>query len=686
MIWRKSFMSDENKMKNDIDVKSVRELLPMKFFIPDYQRGYRWETQQVEDLLNDIYEFLKSKPVDYEFYCLQPLVVRKMSEDEKVKNNLDEAETWYEVIDGQQRLTTVYLIFLVHQKILKLYDDENESSDDENIYELKYQRDINRENYLDQIAADNFDSKNIDSSSIDHFNMCNAFRVINKWFSNNKLDKLTCFKNALLSYEPEEESKKDKANNVRFIWYESKEENPIKVFTRLNIGKISLTNAELIKALFLNSSNFAQEKNNQAEQNIRLRQQEIASEWDNIEYTLQNDEFWLFLNRTGYDKPTRIDMIFDLICENKKLGEVDVDIGKDAYKTFRYFYECFKKGDENDKGEKKIKEIWDVIKDIFQIFREWYDDLELYHYIGYLIDQKTQVKELVEKWENVESKEEFVRSLKEDIKSKLQVKIKGKIYYCNDLSQQYEFEGGPDKTKCRPLLLLHNVQTVINQGKNAKDKYGSQVFYKFPFHIYKKEGWDIEHIDSNTENTLEDKEDQKEWLLNVYGIVNEKKQQEIKDFLGRDTDDDTRFSKLKDSILNDLKRSGENSLDDNETKETQDQNLDEHEKNQVMNFALLDSSTNRSYGNAIFASKRRIIIEKDSGRLFPIPKKIEELDNFPKENDWLSAPSSFVPPCTRQVFLKYYSPVSTNPNLWTKFDAEKYRKNILNTLKDFGVK
>ena len=40
--------------ENIIELKSISELLKMKFFIPNYQRGYRWTEQQVKDLLNDI--------------------------------------------------------------------------------------------------------------------------------------------------------------------------------------------------------------------------------------------------------------------------------------------------------------------------------------------------------------------------------------------------------------------------------------------------------------------------------------------------------------------------------------------------------------------------------------------------------------------------------------------------------
>ena len=96
--------------ENKIELKSLYELLGMKFFIPNYQRGYRWTEQQVKDLLNDIWEFSKKKKQEYEFYCLQPLVVKLMNAEDKQKCQLNADEKWYEVIDGQQRLTTIFLI------------------------------------------------------------------------------------------------------------------------------------------------------------------------------------------------------------------------------------------------------------------------------------------------------------------------------------------------------------------------------------------------------------------------------------------------------------------------------------------------------------------------------------------------------------------------------------------------
>jgi uncharacterized protein with ParB-like and HNH nuclease domain len=61
--------------------------------IDDYQRGYKWSTTEVTQLLNDIHEFEGNG-----FYCLQPVVVKRKM-DGKI-----------ELIDGQQRITTIYII------------------------------------------------------------------------------------------------------------------------------------------------------------------------------------------------------------------------------------------------------------------------------------------------------------------------------------------------------------------------------------------------------------------------------------------------------------------------------------------------------------------------------------------------------------------------------------------------
>lgn len=571
-------------MGNKIELKTIMELLGMRFFIPNYQRGYRWAQQQVTDLLDDLNEF---EPKDDGFYCLQPLVVKKR-----------DGEEW-EVIDGQQRLTTIYIIL----SCLKT----------NNLYSLKYETRKCLQN-------------------IDDYHIYKAQETIKCWLCNKNQE---TFKEKLLS-------------DVKFIWYESVD-NPIQVFTRLNIGKIALTNAELIKALFLNRTNFSVE-----DDYVKSKQLEIANEWDHIEYMLQEDEFWLFLHKTGYNRPTRIDFIFDLICKQNSQSldeEVLKTIGSDDYKTFRYFYAYFKS------GKLDIYECWKKVKTYYQIFQEWYDDLELYHYIGYLIAQEFSLETFVSEWYKLGDKASFIAYLKKEILNR--------IFQKDIIDCQYKIDGS-NKRDCLPVLLFHNIQTVINQNCTQRNnsKYQLGTFYKFPFHLFKLENWDVEHINSSTENPEDDIETQKEWLLNVYIISDDDTQQKIKAFF--DEKDENKSKDLFEEIKN---------------KFPQKEEWTPEEKNRIWNYTLLDSSTNRSYGNTIFSGKRRIIIGKDKGKYIAIPILKNGKLEFTKEAD---ANSSFVPPCTKQVFLKYNTPTTTDGNYWTREDAGAYLadiKDCLNCLK-----
>lgn len=611
-------------MNGKIELKSIQELLEMKFFIPSYQRGYRWTEQQVKDLLNDVNEFRPEKVKDTNeetWYCLQPLVVRKMDENDSRLEKEPDKTNWYEVIDGQQRLTTIFLtvhyfneMWVGKQKTL--------------LHTIKYATRSDSYDFLKSLEINGNNEAVVQGRKfqdyIDYHYMKLAYSTIHNWAS--KMG--TSFNN--------NDFQSKFIHSTKVIWYESVDEDPVKVFTRLNIGKISLTNAELIKALFLNRSNFGEKDS----EHLKLRQQEIASEWDNIEYTLQNDEFWLFLHEKGYDRPTRIDFIFDLICEQKILGEYE-DIGTDDYKTFRYFYEYFKSASSN------IETCWKEVKFYFQTFKEWFDDLKLYHYIGYLVEYKYSISGLVSQWYSSTDKDSFVEYLKSEIK-----KI---IDKCPKLDFQYK-EDGSDKGKCKPILLFQNVQTVVNQNSLNNEDYKLGVFYKFPFHLYKLENWDVEHINSNTTNDEEDIDTQKEWLVNVYLSVDEDIQKKIQSYFESAEDEKGRlFDEIKQIIP----------PNDEWTPE---------EKNRIWNYTLLDSSTNRSYGNAIFSGKRRVIIEKDKGVSIAIPK-ISKDGKF-QLGEETKAKSSFVPPCTKQVFMKYYSATMGDANYWTKADAEGYSKDI----------
>ncbi|WP_336964092.1 DUF262 domain-containing protein [Chryseobacterium contaminans] len=560
-------------MKSKLELKTINELREFSFFIPKYQRGYRWSSNEIKDLLNDIHEF-KPKQIENTdrktWYCLQPIVI---------KNIIDSK---FEVIDGQQRLTSIYLILYYLNQYLN--EDFREK-----LYELDYETRTDSTKFLENLSSTNPD--NMDQN-IDYYYISNAYQTIKEWFKSQP--------NSFNRNEFESNFK----FNTKVIWFESYESNSVEIFTRINIGKIPLTNSELIKALFLNSSNF-----NYDNEKLKLRQLEIASEWDMIEQSLQRDKFWYFL--TGNKKSiNRIEFIFDLINSNN-----DKD---DKYSTFRFFNERFK-----GKSKDAIEINWAEIKKRFQRFNEWYDERELYHKIGYLISINfSSIKDLYD-FSSQMTKSEFRIYLNELIKESINDIVLDELQYY-------------DKESVRKTLLLYNILTMLKSDKD--NSY-------FPFDLYKNEKWDIEHITSIKNNMPE--KNRKEWLEDAKVFIDptiDKKGlliSKIESFDDQDFTDDEKFKNLYEEIINHFNF-----------------NIKDEDLNDISNLTLLDSETNRSYKNAVFPIKRKTIIDRDKQGIF-------------------------IPLCTKNVFLKYFSDYPPKISFWTQEDRENYDRDLEFVLTDY---
>lgn len=535
-------------MNNKLEVKAINELQNFEFFIPAYQRGYRWNVKQVEDLLNDINEFRPKQLGDNidetTWYCLQPIVV-KPREDGK-----------YEVIDGQQRLTTIYLILYYLNSV---YTEENRSK----LFDLSYETRSDSGRFLREEL--NKEVQNEDN--IDFYYISNAYQYICQWFDDPSFNR-----NA---YESKFKF------SAKVIWYESSEEDAIAVFTRLNIGKIPLTNAELIKALFLNSSNF----DSSYPEKLRLKQLEISSEWDQIEHALQNDRFWFFLNAEKA-KTNRIEFIFELM--NNEIDQTD------NYSTFRFFNKKFK-----SKIFSTIEENWLEIKNYYQRFSEWFEERELYHKIGFLIS--TGSLTISEIYNNSKgfTKTEFRTYLDERITHRFRNVVLGDLQY-------------GDK-EIKDVLLLYNILILLN-NKNDNSY--------FPFEIYKLGNWDIEHITSITDSLPVNKE---QWLNDAKVFVDSTI--EGADTISSNIDEiDIEDEEAFESLY-------KNMIDHFNT------HLKESDINDISNLTLLDSETNRGYKNAVFPIKRKTIIDREkNGTFIPIGTKNVFLKYFsdypPKISFW----------------------------------------------------
>lgn len=632
---------------NILELKSISNIHNEKFIIPPFQRGYRWEPVQVITLLEDIKEYIEKK-LDT-FMCLQPVVFYK-------KNNNDNKLEELVVVDGQQRLTTIAVISRclgldninieynknnkALQDILNNVEsylntnkmDINNLFNDNNKLLFEKTSEIYEKIFLS--AKNNSDKVNL----LDEYYIILSYLTIKCWLENEKNieESIKSIKNLF---------KSDEDNfSIKFIWYDvtgeinGKETKAINIFTRLNIGKIELTDAELIKALFLKKDNF---KDSELDKKLH-----IAYKWDEIEKTLNNDSFWYFLSNDK-DKPKkdRIELVLELAANIKN---------DEQHNLFRNYENKLKNKNELDKH-------WQAVEECFMTLKEWYNDNEMYHYIGFLLNNKLESLENIytnklESLDNIYKRDIIKNKVIEKIKTKINVdEVKNYTYYNNE-------------EEIKLILFFSNIYETIhsNQARNKKGSVTETITTRFPFDLYIKEDFDVEHIAPQTENPLNNKEDRIKWFKDSYEYL------EKIDF-SKINDDEIKNNLTEENIIkiieNEDNKNINNIIFNNEkwniiynyileTAIEKGKNINlEDEEHCLGNLVLLPRDINRAYKNALFGVKRKYIIDKETEKY------------------------RFIPVVTRHAFLKYYS--KNIIDLWTQEDAEQFKKTIINNLKEF---
>ena len=502
------------------------------FYVRSYQRGYRWGKAEVERLLDDIY----STKGDIN-YCLQPVVVKKNDDG-------------YELIDGQQRLTTIYLIYRFMSEHSKSINGPSNGPR----FTLSYETREMSEDFL----------KSIDESrkeeNIDFWFFCTAYESIKAWFSKEDIkSRLTDMNNHFKKI-------------VKIIWYEVGEsEDAIGLFTRLNIGKIPLTNAELVKAMFLSKG--------RTDTNMeRKKQEEISFQWDHMEKELHNDSLWFFLTNKSTEYQTRADLVLDLISQKPADN-------RDKYYTFFKFNEMYQDG-------RNLDDIWYKIQQTFLTLKEWHSNHEFYHKIGYLIASGSKtLRDIFELSQKDETKSAFKKSLDKDIKNSIKI---GKNYA--DLS----YENTEDQKKIKKLLLLFNVESVRKSGEHSQ---------RFPFDKYKngengKVIWSLEHIHAQQSEGLSTQKMWQEWLkLHIPSIKSISHDSELIKRMGDASSNDSLsrqdFDSLQQEVVGLLSEKGHSEY-----------------LHSIANLALLSSGANAALSNSTFDVKRTEIIKMDKKGAF----------------------------------------------------------------------
>ena len=127
--------------KPNIEALSLSNLFNGRFLIPMFQRGYAWKEEQTKSLLEDLEAFVDSDDCkNGEPYILGQIIVSPSEEEFKTLGYLSS------LIDGQQRVTTLLLLFSALRKVLKDRSDNKPAEDWANeLFQLSQLISFNRE-------------------------------------------------------------------------------------------------------------------------------------------------------------------------------------------------------------------------------------------------------------------------------------------------------------------------------------------------------------------------------------------------------------------------------------------------------------------------------------------------------------------------------------------------------------
>ena len=359
----------------DIDKDSNVCQESVTFIIPYLQRAYKWKEKQAKQMLEDFSEFLKQEKT---YYCMQPLAVVKIGDNK------------YELLDGQQRLTTLLILWRI------LFEDDKEKNTSYP-YKFEYERDSSESNTLlnrYSFITESDEIKKGEHRNIDEYYMSKVYGAIKQYFIDNSDNQKEDFKKLL----------KGEGKHILFLWYEVNEEEKHTTFAHLNSGKIELTCSELIKAVLLSDCNKESLDNNGLPDKSL-----VAAQYAEMEEAFNDDRLWYMLQT---DEPlyngSRMDLLFNMVLNiSRKTYEADPKAA---------FYEVY--------TEKKVdlSKFWKDCRAYFVRIMDLYKNPYTYHYMGYLT--YTEGNNKIDDW--VEAyKESGLKGCIEQLKSKVRESISG---------------------------------------------------------------------------------------------------------------------------------------------------------------------------------------------------------------------------------------------------------------------
>lgn len=520
------------------------------FNIPHYQRGYKWEPSNVEKLLDDVNNFEMS---DGKFYCLQNITI--ISDGKQ-----------FNVIDGQQRLTTLTIILSYLGNKLLVKDKVRFPENSIRKFTNQFLNNIITNNDVDFPNEDweEFIEQYPDYDLQDISHIYNVQNAISIWFKNKRDNKNKFEENFLEKL----------LNNVKIIVNEVDETTgEEKVFGNLNSKRVPLDGSDLIRAILI--TRVAREegrKENDIKNIVYVNERRVKLGWE----LDQINNWWGREDVKNYfSKFTSIKS--ELSGSDKKLfDEVKYPI------NYLYLLFAEKKDGQTkltlDLIEQHSNNAIALYKEILKLhytLQDWFDDKEIYHYLGFLFNitekqKKISFKNVWELWLASKTRKDFILSLKKEIRKHFV--IDNEIFDYKDLRINWYVDKPSELI--RTLILMDVIYSVKT----------NQI--RLPYYCFTKHSNDVEHIFPQNPAELKDKKKYVEFLDKYYSEKNEVKFDLSK--FSKKQDDEKYIKSIDDYIQNKTSNFAVNSIG---------------------NLVLLFNKLNKSISNSIYSTKRSRIIE-----------------------------------------------------------------------------
>ena len=552
-----------------------------KYSIPPYQRGYKWDTKDIERLLKDINEFSPNEDLDL-FYCLQNIT-------------LVECKDYFNVVDGQQRLTTLIVILsyldeykLINEKLQYNVRPETENflneyifKSNEYIFKSSELRNIQDWDQLLEIARN--EGKDYDFQDI--FYLFNAYKTVQAWFKDN-LDTVSVMKDKNL-------------NHVKLIVNLPKNIEEQELFENLNGKRVPLDGADLIRALII----------------TRVAKKEVGDLDDSIKQNVLINErrvkIGLMLDRINlwWADDNKKNYFHQFTKESNASDENSVSFNDATYpinNLYKLYVLAYGDGVlDMEFFEKKVIEdgFLEELQLLQRTMENWYNDKVLYHLILFTsiyAGEKSEdsptlnFKELLKQWKELYRKD-FIRFLKKRIAN---------TEVFDDLIKQSERSKEENKKTAfsenwydKKLVMVSTLLDIISILSSKNSAHLTARHFK----VYKE---DLEHVIPQTPVgfRIKDKEKQTQILKEYLEIINQSLSEEEKIYID-DCDINWDDQNWKDSIKSRIN--------------------DKIKKvipvNSLGNMCVLHESINRGYGNDFFLEKRIDIMRKSQDGYFIRP-------------------------------------------------------------------